>query len=463
MLSKYIGDRSFLKRVLGFAIPIVIQNTITNFVSLLDNIMVGQVGTIQMSGVSIANQLILIFYLCIFGATAGAGIFGAQFHGSGDQEGVRHTTRYKVILCLILTALVIGLLIPFGPNLIKLYLQGEGDPADAAQTLSYGYEYMLVMLWGFIPFAMTNVYASTLRECGESTVPMFSGIVAVLVNLFFNYVLIFGHFGAPAMGVTGAAIATVISRYVEFFVVCLWTHTHTARYSFARGLFRSLYVPAPLTKRIFIKGMPLLCNEFLWSSGIAVLTQCYSICGLNVVPALNISGTINDFANVTAIAIANTVGIMMGQMMGAGKPNEEIRDCNKKLLTLSIIFGIIFGLFLACISHLFPRLYNTTDEVRTLAARLILILAVLKPLQSYLLCVYFTLRSGGKTWLTFFYDCGILWAFNIPLAYCLSRFAGLPILTLYLLCQSVDVGKAVLGFFLVRNGSWIQNLSYKKT
>lgn len=461
MLRGFFGDKAFLKKVLFFAIPIIIQNTITNFVALLDNIMVGQVGTAQMSGVSVANQLIIIFNLCIFGATSGAGIFTAQFHGSGNDEGVRHTVRYKALICLSLALAVIAVFVFFGQDLIRLYLQGEGDPDIAAHTLRYGYDYMLVMLIGFIPFALCNVYTSSLREIGQTLVPMYSGIAAVLVNLVGNYILIFGHFGAPAMGVVGAAIATVISRYVELAILILWTHCNTDRCRFAKGLYRSLYVPAALAKQITIKGTPLLVNEFLWSSGMAFLSQCYSTCGLDVVPAVNISETINNLANVTTIALASTVGILMGQMMGANAPKEQIKADNAKLLRLAVAFGILFGGLLALIAPFFPLLYNTTSEVRGLATRLILILAAMKPLMAYLLCVYYSMRSGGKTITTFLYDAGVMWAVSIPLAFCLSRFTDLAIIPLYMLCQSVDIGKAVLGFFIIRRGNWIQNLSEK--
>ena len=459
MLTKHFGDRAFLRRVLAFAIPIIIQNSITTFVSLLDNIMVGQVGTVQMSGVSVANQLIMIFNLCVFGANSGAGIFTAQFHGSGDTKSIRYTVRYKALLCTILVAAVTVLALIFGRDLVALYLTGEGDIQTAQQTLSYGQDYLMVMLWGFLPFALSNVYSSSLRECGESLVPMYSGITAVFVNLCLNGVLIFGLFGLPALGVVGAAIATVVSRYVELGILVIWTHTHKKRCPFADGLFRSLYVPAALVKRVFIKGMPLLANEFLWSSGMAMLGQCYSTCGLAVVPALNIGDTINNLASVVAIAIATTVGILMGQMMGSGQEKSQVMDANRKLLNLALLLGAVFGGLLAALAPVFPLLYNTTDQIRQLATQLILVLAVMKPMMAYLLSVYYSIRSGGKTMMTFFYDCGIMWAVSIPLAYCLSRFTDLPIIPLYAICQSVDLGKAVLGYFIIRRGNWIQNLS----
>ena len=224
MLKRYIGDRAFYRRVMVVVLPIIIQNAITNFVSLLDNIMVGQVGTLQMSGVSIVNQLLFVFNLCIFGAASGAGIFTAQFFGSKDIQGVRYTFRFKLISCLLLTVVGCGVFLLAGDFLIGLYLQGEGDPADAAAALECGRRYLKVMLVGLLPFALSNAYSSTLRETGQTVVPMAAGVTAVFVNLFFNYILIFGKLGAPALGVEGAAWATVISRFVELGVVVTYTH-----------------------------------------------------------------------------------------------------------------------------------------------------------------------------------------------------------------------------------------------
>lgn len=458
-LSNFFGDRAFLKKVLLFTIPIIIQNSITTFVALLDNIMVGQLETSQMSGVSVANQLIMIFNLCIFGATSGAGIFTAQFHGSQNHQGIRHTVRYKMILCVVLSIGVISLFLPFGDALIRQYLRGEGDPIEAEKTLRAGTTYLNWMVIGFIPFALSNVYASTLRECGESRVPMFSGIVAVAVNLSLNGVLIFGLLGFPKLGVTGAAIATVISRYVELSVLIIWTHRHHQQFPFAKGLYRSFYIPGSLFRKIFIKGMPLLANEFLWSTGMATLIQCYSTCGLSVVPALNISETINNLASVVAFAIAATVGILMGQMIGSRNTKEAILDANKKLLHLAALLGILFGLLLAVIAPFFPRLYNASSDVRELSTLLILILATMKPWMAYLMSIYYSIRSGGKTIITFLYDCGIMWGISIPLAFFLTQFTGLGILPIFAICQSIDVVKAILGYFIIRKGTWIQNLS----
>lgn len=459
MFRKFIGDKAFYRRFFIIVIPIIIQNGITNFVSLLDNIMVGQVGSSQMSGVSIVNGLLFVFNLCVFGASSGAGIFTAQFFGSNDHKGIRYTFRFKMMACALLSVLGIGVFLMGGQGLIGLYLQGEGDAAEAAQVLCYGLDYLHVMLWGFVPFALTNAYSSTLRETGETTVPMLAGVAAVLVNLVLNYVLIFGHFGAPALGVQGAAMATVISRYVELAIVVLWTHLHGNICVFIRGAYRSPYVPGDLLKKIVIKGMPLLLNEALWSGGMAFLNQCYSTCGLEVVPAMNICSTIFNLACVTFIAGGNGVGILMGQMLGANHSAEEIRDSNRKLLAANIFFGAFFGILLISVSGLFPQIYNTTESVRRTAAWLIRISAVMMPVSAFLNATYFTLRSGGKTLITFVFDSGYVWFCMIPVAFVLSRFTDLPILPLYAICQSLDFIKCAIGAHMLKKGSWIQNLT----
>lgn len=460
MLNRYIGDKAFYRHVLGIAVPIIVQNGITNFVSLLDNIMVGQIGTIPMSGVSIVNQLIFVFNLCVFGAASGAGIFTAQFHGSQDQEGIRHTFRFKVLICLALSLLGVGIFCFGGSSLIGLYLTGEGDPKDAAMALGYGLSYLRVLLLGLIPFALCNAYSSTLRETGQTVVPMVGGITAVVVNLALNYVLIFGHFGAPRMGVQGAALATAISRYVELAVVAGWTHMHARICPFIRGAYRSLYIPKGLLKSIVIKGMPLLINETLWSSGMAVMNQCYSTCGLNVVPAMNICSTIYNLASVVYLSMGNAVGILMGQMLGAGKTEPQVRDANRKLIAISILSGAVFGALMAAVSGLFPRIYNTTAEVRLLAAQLICVSAAIMPFNSYTNAAYFTLRSGGQTLVTFLFDSFFVWVFCVPLAFCLSRFTAMPILPLYILCQCTDLVKCAIGAYMIRKGRWIQNLTH---
>lgn len=455
--KKFVGDRKFYAMVLAIAVPIMVQNGITNFVSMLDNIMVGQIGTEQMSGVAIVNQLIFVYNLCIFGGFAGAGIFTAQYFGQQDDEGIRHTFRYKIWMAVLLTVAAVVLFLGAGDTLIQYYLSGNSDGGDLAATLHYGKEYLWVMLFGLPPFMLVQVYASTLRECGETVVPMKAGVTAVFVNLVLNYLLIYGKFGLPALGVVGAALATVISRYVEVAIVVVWTHTHKEKNSYIIGIYKTLRVPLFLVKKFIIKGSPLLFNEALWASAMAVLTQCYSIRGLSVVAGLNIANTLNNVFNVVFIALGDSVAIIVGQLLGAGKM-KEARDTDNKMIAFSVFCCILMAALMLLISPLFPRIYNTTEEARILAGRFIMVQAIFMPQNAFLHAAYFTLRSGGKTIVTFFFDSVFVWCVSVPIAYILSRYTGMYVVYILAMVQIGDWIKCLIGFILVKKGVWLQNI-----
>lgn len=455
--SRYIGDKAFYNRMLAVTVPVLIQNVITNFVSLLDNVMVGRIGTEPMSGVAIVNQLLFVFNLCIFGGLAGAGIFTAQFYGSGDQEGVRHSFRVKLWVGAVSTAVFIGLFLAAGDSLIALFLHEGEEALDLAATLDFGRAYLLVMLPGLPLFALSQIYSSTLRECGETVLPMKAGLIAVAVNLLGNYLLIYGKLGLPALGVVGAAWATVLSRLVEAAIVMVWTHRNSKKHPFIRGAYRSLRVPGPLVRRVAVMGTPLLLNELLWSSGMTVLTQCYSIRGLEVVSAQNISSTVSHLFFCAFFAMGSAVSILVGQLLGAGKLDKAVDEA-RKLTAFCVALCVVVGGIMALVAQWIPELYNTTPLVKRLAGRLLLVTAAMMPVNGYTSTCYFTLRSGGKTIITFLFDSGFIWVLCIPVAWVLAYHTAVPILPMVIVLQSLDLVKCVLGFFLVRSRKWVNNI-----
>ena len=455
--KKYIGDKTFYQMVLSIMVPIIIQNIITSFVSLLDNIMVGQMGTEQMSGVSIANQLMFVYYLCIFGGYSGAGIFTAQFHGKGDPDGIRYTMRFKALLGLGLSIAALLVFTCLSGPLISLFLHDGSQTGNLAVTLDVGQKYLYVMLFGLLPFAAAQVYTGTLREVGETMLPMKAGVTAVLVNLIFNWLLIYGNLGFPRLGVQGAAIATVLSRFVECGIVVVWSHRHKARFPFIEKVWNTIRLPWTLAKDIIRRGMPLLVNEALWSFSITAINQCYSTRGLAVVAGMNIASTIVNLFNVVYMATGNSVGIVVGRLLGKGEMRQAV-DTDRKMIFFGAAVAAAVGWIMCLLSGLFPRLYNTTDEVRQTAAYMITVAGLLMPFNAVLHCCYFTLRCGGKTVLTFLYDCMFVFAVNLPLAYALTAFTDLDIILIYPICQSVDIIKAILGIILVKKGIWINNI-----
>lgn len=456
-IRKLFGDKAFYRMVLAIAVPVMVQSGITQFVSLLDNLMVGRIGTEEFGGVAIANQLIFVFNLCIFGGLSGAGIFSAQFSGKNDVDGMRHVLRFK--LYFVIAASVLGILILhfFGSPLISLFLHEGSEEGDLVKTLNFGLDYLKIMLMGLPLYAVSQCYASSLKETGETFIPMIGSGTAVLVNLAFNYILIFGKFGFPVMGVKGAAIATVLSRVVELAIIAIWAHTHTKRFGFFSKLYSSFRVPKALTFDIIKKGSPLMFNELLWSMGMSTLTACYSMRGLATVNALNISSTVSNLFNVVFMAIGSSIAIIVGNLLGAGK-FEEARDTDRKIITMSVLGCFIFGSLLAVSAKYIPNLYETTDEVKSLATSFLLICAVSMPFNAFTHGCYFTLRSGGQTKITMAFDSCFVWVICIPLAYCLANFTSIPIIPMFIICTATELIKCVIGYFFVKSDRWVKNI-----
>lgn len=444
----------YYKRMLLIAVPIMIQNGVTNFVSMLDNIMVGQVGTLQMTGVSIVNQLLMVFNLCIFGAMSGAGIFTAQFYGKKDNDGIRTTFQYKIAAAAILTAVGAAIFIFMGDSLISAYIQKDSSPEDIQAVMNYAGSYLKLMLLQTLPFAFAQAYASSLRETSDRVVPMVATLIAVFINLILNYVLIFGHFGFPQLGIEGAAIATIIARFIECAILIVRAHTAKKKYPFVRGLFTRFSFTPALIGKITIVTLPLLFNEALWSGGMAFLNQCYSVRGLDVVAASNIVSTLNNVFNVSFISFGSAIGIILSQTLGAGK-KQEAKKASLSLLWFSVLIIFAVGAVMMCVAPFFPKIYNTSGEIQALATRLLIIISAFMPVQAFNNSCYFTLRSGGKTMITFLFDSGFMWGVSATLAFCLSRFTQLPIEQLFFCVLAVDVIKGVIGYIFMKKGSWL--------
>ena len=455
--KKFIGDKAFYRYLIFLAFPMIVQNGITSFVSFLDNIMVGQIGTEPMSGVAIVNQLFFVFNICIFGGVSGAGIFSAQFFGKGDYEGQKYTFRFKLYACLLITAIACVLFHFLDEPLISLYLNDGGSVGNTRLALSYGKEYLAIMIFGLLPFAVSQTYVSTIRETGQTFVPMVSGIVAVITNLVLDYVLIFGAFGAPELGVAGAAIATVIARYTECLIVVVWAHRHLDKNPYLIGVYKGLRIPGSILADIFRKGLPLMFNEMLWAVGMAVIVQCYAVRGLEVVAAQNISSTISNLFNIVYLQLGNCISIVVGQKLGAGQL-EEAKDADNKIIFFDVACCACISVIMILLGGLFPEIYKTEPGIKALAKNFIIISAMAMPLCAFSHCSYFTLRSGGKTIVTFLFDSVYTWVVMIPYAFVLSRFTTLSITMVFFLVSFTEIIKVIIGFFMIKSNVWLQNI-----
>ena len=450
-------DISIYKKALMLAVPMMIQSGIANAVVLVDNLMVGSLGTESITGVSIAGQLLFVFNLAVFGGLSGPGIYGAQYFGHGDKEGFQQVFRLKLWIAVGITLAGIMIFLLGGGFLIRLYLTGTGGTFDSELTLKQGLDYLYIMLAGLIPFSLVQVYAGSLREMNESVTPMAAGILSVFVDIIFNYILIYGKLGFPRLEVKGAAIATVLARIAEFAVIAGVRRIKAENYPFLEGVYHTIFIPMARMKVILKKGIPIFLNEFLWSGGIAALTQCYSIRGLAVVAGLNISNVLCNLLNVVFVNLGVAVGILEGQYLGASE-FEQAQDSANKLIWFCGAVCILLTVILVSLSGIFPKAYNTTLEVRQLARWFIIITASFFPVQGLLNALYFILRSGGKTMITFVFDSVFSWCISVPLAYLLCRYTALSILLILVIVQAADMIKVIIGLILVRKGVWITNL-----
>ncbi len=456
-LKKYFGDKNFYKMVMSVAVPIMIQNFITNFVSMLDNLMVGSLGTEQMSGVSIVNQLIFVFNLAIFGALSGAGIFTAQFFGKNDPDGIRYTIRYKVIVTLLLFGVAIFIFNVFEEPLINMFLHESDANADVALTLEFAKKYLKTILWGILPFCIAQIFSSTLRETGETVAPMVAGFIAVLTNCLFNWVLIFGKLGFPQLGVQGAAIATNISRYVECAVIIIFVILKRKKFSYFKGVFRSFGIPKKVFKDITVKGMPLLFNEFFWSLGMSLLSVAYSLHGIDVVAGYSISSTVMNLANIAFISLGSSIGIIIGKQLGANE-FEKAYDTDRKLITFSVVLSLGIGVAVILIGDKIPLLYNVSDASKEFAAFFIKVCSLFIPVHAFANASYFTIRSGGKTLVTFLMDSVFIMCINVPVAFALFYAFHLSIWAIFPIVQAIDIIKVIIGMTLVKKKVWLNNI-----
>ena len=314
------------------------------------------------------------------------------------------------------------------------------------------------MIIGLVPLAIVQLYGTSLREIGHTKIPMICGIVAIFLNLIGNYILIFGHFGVPALGVSGAAIATVFARIIE--AITLVIISHHKKMPFCHGVFNGFAIGKKLFAAITKKGSFLLLNEVLWSLAMTVLVMAYTYRGEDgVVSAYTISSTVSNLFYIIFGAQAAAISIMVGNELGANRLKEAEMH-SKQLLLFAVMVAIVFGLILATISFFVPKLYpEASDAARDMATKFMLIVALFLPVYAYNTGCFFVLRSGGKTSLTFIFDSGFMWVLAVPTAFLLSLLTNLPIPVVYLLVQALDLVKTFLGTMFLRKKTWLRNLT----
>ena len=449
MMKHLIGTRNFYKTLIAVAAPLVLQQLITTSVQLVDNVMVGRLGEQAIGSVSVVNQLYFVVILITFGAMGGAGVFSAQYFGSKDFDKLRQTFRFKIIIGFMVALLSFVLFTFFGEGLISIF---TSNPT----TIQGGLDYLNIIKWSAFPWILSVAISNTFRETGTTKPLLYISIVAIVTNTLLNLVLIFGLFGFPALGIVGAAIATLIARIIEFSLMLILLQRKGQ--IFNSKVFEIFKIDKKILAGIVIMAIPLTLNEALWSSGQTVFLHAYSTRGDSALAALNITGAISQLVFVTFGGIATAVAVMVGNTLGKGDL-QEAKDNSKKLIAFSVFIAVIAGIVLFVLSFFILNIYDVNEVTKQTAAFNIRVNALFIPVYSFNVALYFTLRAGGDTKSTMMIDAGYMWVIPVPIALILAYYTNLPVTLMFLLVQSLDIPKMAFALARYKKEHWVKNLA----
>lgn len=448
-MKKFFGNKAFYLATMSIALPIMAQQFVTSFVNLIDNIMLGSVGSLALTSVTVANRVYLIFNSTMFGICGAAGIFIAQYYGAKDREKCQKILNINLTCGLIVASLFVIALLVIPRQLMEIF---TSNPVVIEESLKY----IQFALLTYIPYALSFSIMMALRAVGINKIQLFVGTVSVVINTTLNYMLIFGHFGFPALGVQGAAIATAIARFVEMFIylVILIRRKHL----FYISLFELIHLDTRLIRSMVRKAIPLTVNEIFFSLGLAMIFLSYMRCDENLISAISVVDTVMQIAFIVFGGLSSAVSILIGNRLGANQINEAKENANK-LLMFGAIVAIVIGSVLSLVAPFIASFYNVEDMIKQTIVTLLRIKSVLLPVYVYNVCIFFTLRAGGDTFSTMLMDSGFLWCAGVLISTIVSMFFDIPLVYLYIIVESCDVLKFFVATYFYKKGRWAKNMT----
>lgn len=449
----FLGDRKFYSSALAVMIPVAVQQLINSLFNMVDNLMVGSLDVmgLAMSAVSVANKPYMIFNGIFFGMTGGAGLMISQYFGAGEKKTCQGLFSLQMLLGICASFLFFLLLRIFPRQIMGIFVK---DPA----TIELGIRYLNVVSISYLPAAVGSVCIFSMRSLGQNRVPMVVSLCTMGVNALANYVLIFGKFGAPALGVVGAAWGTLIARLVEMSVY-LYSLASGKSY-FSLDLKQAFRLPWSIVSTFIKKAIPLILNEVLWSVGLNVYFWCYARLDEASIPAISIGEMCNMFASVLAFGVSSAVSVMIGTELGAGRIREAKANC-KKLLGLDLMIGAAGALLSCTLALVLPNLYNLSPELRHTATLISLIMGALCPFQFLYGFCFFCLRAGGDTKNAMLLDSGYLWLIPVPAALLMGWLlpGKMALWTAVLIIQFLMYIKVLPALWILRKGKWLRNIT----
>ena len=445
-----MGKDRFYKKLTKLAIPIVLQSLIAASLNLVDNLMIGQLGEESIAAVGIANQVYFLSVLFIFGVTGGASIFFSQYWGKRDLDNIHKTLGVALTMTFAISAFFTLVAVIFPKFVIGIYSK---DPL----VIEEGAKYLSLAALTYLPYAVSSVFYAVFRSTNRTKIPLFVSAIALAINTVLNYLLILGNFGFPALGVRGAAIATLTARTVE--VVTIVCVAYLGKNHLGASLKELFSFSFAFFKKMMRKMALVIINDGLWGLGTTGYAIIYARMGTDIIAAMTIHGTLFNLLFIFAMGIGSGVSIMVGNSLGADKFEQAKRYAHK-----GIVAAVVCGVFIALVMFVFRdgilSLYNIKETVLENTKTVTNILMLLLPV----ICLEFTtfigvLRSGGDTVFCAVLDLGSLFLLGLPLAFVGAFVFGWPLPIVYLLARSETIVRAVASYLRYRKGIWVKNVT----
>lgn len=444
--------RELYKTMFLIALPIVIQNLIGNSLIIVDTVMISTLGEASVAAVGIAGRLQFLFILITFGFYSGAGIFIAQFYGSGDYERIKATMAIQLVMGLLSSAVFMTVALVFPRWYMSIF---SNDP----EVVALGITYMKYFGWGFVVHAISYAYIVSLRSMRDSVYPMYASVVALLVNTFLNYGLIFGNFGMPELGVAGAAIATTIARFIEagFMIYSVY---FGSRDILKAGISDFKKIEKDYLKKYFKIALPVIFNEGLWGLGTVMLSVAYAKLGTQAVASSQVASTINDLMLVLAFGLANSAGTILGNKLGEGELDVAVMY-SRRIMVMAFVIGSMTSAGLLLFRPLVPVFFKLGSESILDISKILLVKAMFSPLITFNWTnIIGILRSGGDTLAGLMLDIIPLWCVAVPLTFLGAVYFGWPIYVVILVGSMEEVIKLIFGMTRTLKNKWVNNITF---
>ena len=443
-------NKKFYKTLITLCIPIIIQNLLSNLINMVDTIMVGGLGEISVASIGIANQYFFLYNMALSGIIGGASLFIAQFYGKNDKLNIRKITGLSVISALMIgiTFMIVAF---FSPKFIIYFFSKDLDVIKVATN------YFSIIGFCYLIIAISNVFSMGSRSIRNPKLGMICSTISLFINIILNYVFIFGKLGMPALGASGAAIATVIARIIELILLVSYIYFIKDDYEL-RFTFKDIkLINKDLLKAYISKTTPTFLNDTLWAFGTVLYAVAYSKAGTSAIAASQIASSTGNFFIVTAVCVAIGSSIMIGNELGADNIKKAIHY-SKKFAILVTLVGAIFGLLLIISIPGLIKLFSVSDQLMPDIKKIFVIMGILMALKTFnTFIIIGVLRSGGDTKYALFLEMGCMWIVSLPLTF-FAAYKGLPIYILVGLTYTEEVVKFIFGVPRAISKKWAQNL-----